>query len=71
MKNKKILLGVVALFTILVFSACSGSDETEPNNNENTGNETDESTEMDKNEKGSEPHGHMHHSNSGEVPEEI
>ncbi|WP_040037883.1 YdhK family protein [Bacillus thermotolerans] len=76
MKNKKFLSWVFTLVMALVLSACAGTDETEPaNNDENAETETNESTENQNTEtdtsteEGSGSHENMNHSSTGEVPE--
>lgn len=81
MKKKKLLIGMLSLITALVLTACGGNEETAPNDDTNTGTESqknanEEGTEskeiMDEEESNSMEemdHSEMNHSSSGEVPE--
>lgn len=72
--KRKIPLGLLFLITALVLTACGGGEEPTPNDDPNTGNESQE--QMDMNEEDSDSmegmdHSAMNHSSSGEVPEDL
>lgn len=73
MKKNKLILGMLALITALVLTACGGNEETTPNDDANTGTENanEEGTESKENmdEEDSNSMEEMDHSSSGEVPE--
>lgn len=76
MKKKKLIIGMLALITTLVLMACGGNEEPDPNDDTNTGTESqknanEEGTELKENtdEVESNSMGEMDHSSSGEVPE--
>lgn len=65
MKIKKLLIGLVSLMMVFVLAACTGNDETSPEDNAdmNKGKSDSMEEEMD--------HSGMDHSSSGEVPEDL
>lgn len=67
MTIKKIIIGLVSLFTISVLSACAGETETEDTNNENNTEQNSEESTQDDME--GMDHSEMHMSGSGDVPE--
>ncbi|CEI82992.1 hypothetical protein J18TS1_07080 [Oceanobacillus oncorhynchi subsp. incaldanensis] len=67
MAIKKIIIGLVSLFTISVLSACAGETETEDTNNENNTEQNSEESTQDDME--GMDHSEMHMSGSGDVPE--
>ncbi|WP_028391190.1 YdhK family protein [Bacillus cihuensis] len=70
MKRKQLIIGLLVLVTTMVLAACSGNEESAPNDDTNT--ETKFHENMDINEKDSNAHsGHegMNHSGSSDVPE--
>ncbi|WP_068672917.1 YdhK family protein [Oceanobacillus sp. Castelsardo] len=77
MQSRKIIIGIITIFTVLILSACAGADEkrnteTESNKEENVESNNDEMDmeESDTNEdmEGMD-HSGMNHSSTGEVPE--
>ncbi|HLR43550.1 MAG TPA: hypothetical protein VK067_09965, partial [Pseudogracilibacillus sp.] len=77
MQSRKIIIGIITIFTVLILSACAGANEeenteTEPNSEENVESNNDEMDmeESDTNEdmEGMD-HSGMNHSSTGEVPE--
>lgn len=77
MQSKKIVIGIITIFTVLILSACAGANEgenteTESNTEENVESNNDEMDmeESDTNEdmEGMD-HSGMNHSSTGEVPE--
>ncbi len=81
MKKNKLIIGLLALITVLVLTACGGNEETSPNDHATTGTESqenakEEGTESKENKDEEESnsmegmdHSGMNHSSSGEVPE--
>lgn len=77
--NKKLIMGIVALFMTVVLAACGGNDETTPDSNTDTENGSTENMEMNEesqseDESGSmeeTDHSSMNHSSSGKVPEDL
>lgn len=81
MKRSKLIIGLLALMTALLLTACDGNEKPTPNDDANTGNESqknvnEEGTESKENNGEEEPnsteevdHSGMNHSSSGEVPE--
>lgn len=77
MQSRKIVIGIITIFTVLILSACAGANEgenteTESNTEENVESNNDEMDmeESDTNEdmEGMD-HSGMNHSSTGEVPE--
>ncbi|MFD2655500.1 YdhK family protein [Gracilibacillus thailandensis] len=77
MQGRKIVIGIITIFTVLILSACAGANEgenieTESNTEENVESNNDEMDmeESDTNEdmEGMD-HSGMNHSSTGEVPE--
>jgi Protein of unknown function (DUF1541) len=75
MFKKKLMMGIVALFTVLVLAACGGNNETAPDDNADTEKNNDSTENAETNEKsdsvGDADHSNMDHSSSGEVPEDL
>lgn len=73
MKKKKLIIGILALITTLVLMACGGNEEPDPNDDTNTGTESqknaNEGTESKENKDEEMNHSGSNHSSSGEVPE--
>ena len=78
MKKKRLIIGLLALITALVLTACGGDEEPAPNGDANNGTKSQENT--DSNEEGMESKENtdeeesasmegMEHSSSGAVPE--
>ncbi|WP_010529243.1 YdhK family protein [Lentibacillus jeotgali] len=70
MKKKKITLGLLALITTLVLAACGENEEATPNDDANTGNESQEQMDMNEGESDSMEgmdHSGINHSSSGKV----
>ncbi|TXL65057.1 DUF1541 domain-containing protein [Cerasibacillus terrae] len=76
MQSKKIVIGIITIFTVLILSACVGANEeenteTESNTEENVANNNEmDMEESDTNEdmEGMD-HSGMNHSSTGEIPE--
>lgn len=75
MKNKKLCIGFVSLMLAFVLTACEGNGEKPSKDHAETENKSNEN--MDMNEGGSDSmkeemdHSGMHHSSSGDVPEDL
>src|SRR5699024_835444 len=76
MQSRKIVIGIITIFTVLILSACAGANEeenteTESNTEENVANNNEmDMEESDTNEdmEGMD-HSGMNHSSTGEIPE--
>lgn len=76
MQSRKIVIGIITIFTVLILSACAGTNEeenteTESNTEENVANNNEmDMEESDTNEdmEGMD-HSGMNHSSTGEIPE--
>ncbi|MBP2075930.1 cytoskeletal protein RodZ [Oceanobacillus polygoni] len=77
--NKKLMIGIVALLMAVGLAACGGNEETAPDSNTDTENDSSENTEMNEESNSEEEndsmkktdHSGMDHSSSGEVPEDL
>ncbi|MFD1849409.1 YdhK family protein [Oceanobacillus bengalensis] len=76
MQSRKIIIGIITIFTVLILSACAGANEEENTENESNSEENVESNndemdmeESDTNEDEGMDHSGMNHSSNGEVPE--
>ncbi|WP_138416779.1 YdhK family protein [Aquibacillus sediminis] len=74
MRRKKVILALVAITTAIILSACGGTDEADPVEEENQVDESTPNEEDSQNEEGAEQehsetdHSDMDHSGSSEVP---
>jgi len=73
--NKKLMMGVTALFMSVVLVACSGSDDTAPNNDADIKNDSSENMEnngeSDSTDETDNSDMDMDPSSSGEVPDDL
>ena len=60
--NRKLMIGVIALFISVVLAACGGNEETTPDNNADEDNSTENKDDDSEDEEGA---------SSGEVPEDL
>jgi len=70
MSRKKLIMGIVALFTALMLAACGGKEETAPDDKTEI-NEESQQSEEESDSMGETGHSGMDHSSSGEVPENL
>src|SRR5699024_12594295 len=78
MQSRKIVIGIITIFTVLILSACAGANEeenteTESNREENVANNNEMDMEESDTNEDMEGMDHyvMNHSSTGEIPKDL